>query len=192
MVIVLLPLFFVVTGLRVQVGLLDRPELWLLTLVLLAVAIAGKWVGALGAARFTGFPPRESAAIAALMNTRGLTELIVLNIGLELGVVTPALFTALVLVALVTTFMTGPVLRLIDPAGRLAVRPEDELAAAAAGARRRRSGRSWSPPRTAGTWTRCWSWPGRWPAPSRRGSCWWPGCWCPRASPPARPPTTTS
>jgi hypothetical protein len=129
-VIVLLPLFFVVTGLRVQVGLLDRPELWLLTLALLAVAIAGKWVGALGAARFTGFPPRESAAIAALMNTRGLTELIVLNIGLELGVVTPALFTALVLVALVTTFMTGPVLRLIDPAGRLAVRPEDELAAA--------------------------------------------------------------
>jgi Kef-type K+ transport system membrane component KefB len=133
-VIVLLPLFFVVTGLRVQVGLLDRPELWLLTLALLAVAIAGKWIGALGAARFTGFPPRESAAIAALMNTRGLTELIVLNIGLELGVVTPALFTALVLVALVTTFMTGPVLRLIDPAGRLAVRPEDELAAAATGA----------------------------------------------------------
>ena len=129
-VIVLLPLFFVVTGLRVQVGLLDRPELWLLTLALLAVAVAGKWIGALGAARFTGFPPRESAAIAALMNTRGLTELIVLNIGLELGVVTPALFTALVLVALVTTFMTGPVLRLIDPAGRLAVRPEDELAAA--------------------------------------------------------------
>jgi Kef-type K+ transport system membrane component KefB len=131
-VIVLLPLFFVVTGLRVQVGLLDRPELWLLTLALLAVAIAGKWVGALAAARLTGFSARESAAIAALMNTRGLTELIVLNIGLELGVVTPALFTALVLVALVTTFMTGPVLRLIDPGGRLAVRPEDELAAATA------------------------------------------------------------
>jgi len=131
-VIVLLPLFFVVTGLRVQVGLLDRPELWLLTLVLLVVAIAGKWAGALAAARLTGFPGRESAAIAALMNTRGLTELIVLNIGLELGVVTPALFTSLVLVALVTTFMTGPVLRLLDPRGRLAVRPEDELAAAPA------------------------------------------------------------
>ena len=133
-VIVLLPLFFVVTGLRVQVGLLDRPELWLLTLVLLAVAITGKWAGALAAARLTGFSGRESAAIAALMNTRGLTELIVLNIGLELGVVTPALFTSLVLVALVTTFMTGPVLRLIDPRGRLAVRPEDELAAAPAAA----------------------------------------------------------
>ena len=130
-VIVLLPLFFVVTGLRVRVGLLDRLELWLLTLALLAVAIVGKWVGALAAARLTGFAPREAAAIAALMNTRGLTELIVLNIGLELGVVSPALFTSLVLVALVTTFMTGPVLRLIDPGGRLAVRPEDELAAAA-------------------------------------------------------------
>ena len=129
-VIVLLPLFFAYTGLKTNIGLLDRPELWLITLVLLGVAIAGKWIGALGAARLTGFPPREASAIAALMNTRGLTELIVLNIGLELGVVTPALFTALVLVALVTTFMTGPVLRLIDPGGVLAVQPEDELAAA--------------------------------------------------------------
>jgi Kef-type K+ transport system membrane component KefB len=130
-VIVLLPLFFVVTGLRVQVGLLNRPELWLITVALLVVAIAGKWIGALSAARLTGFPPREASAIAALMNTRGLTELIVLNIGLELGVITPALFTALVLMALATTFMTGPVLRLVDPGGRLAVRPEDELAAVA-------------------------------------------------------------
>jgi Kef-type K+ transport system membrane component KefB len=130
-VTVLLPLFFVVTGLRVRVGLLDRPGLWLLTLVLLVVAIAGKWVGALAAARLTGFSFRESSAIAALMNTRGLTELIVLNIGLELGVVTPALFTSLVIVALVTTFMTGPSLRLIDPRGTFRVRPEEELKAAA-------------------------------------------------------------
>jgi K+:H+ antiporter len=129
-VTVLLPLFFVVTGLRVRVGLLDRQELWLLALVLLAVAIAGKWLGAAGAARFTGFTPRESAAIGALMNTRGLTELIVLSIGLELGVVTPALFTMLVLMALVTTFMAGPLLRLIDPRGTLGVQPEEELAAA--------------------------------------------------------------
>ncbi|HEV8650897.1 MAG TPA: cation:proton antiporter [Actinomycetes bacterium] len=130
-VTVLLPLFFVVTGLRVQVGLLDRPELWLLALVLLLVAIAGKWLGAMGAARFTGFSLRESAAVGALMNTRGLTELIVLNIGLELGVVSPALFTMLVIMALVTTFMTGPALRLIDPRGELGARPEDELRAAA-------------------------------------------------------------
>jgi Kef-type K+ transport system membrane component KefB len=130
-VTVLLPLYFVVTGLRVEVGLLDSPELWLLTLVLLLVAIAGKWVGAMAAARLTGFSLRESSAIAALMNTRGLTELIVLNIGLELGVITPALFTSMVIVALVTTFMTGPALRLIDPHRRLSVRPEEELQAAA-------------------------------------------------------------
>jgi Kef-type K+ transport system membrane component KefB len=130
-VTVLLPLYFVVTGLRVQVGLLDSPELWLLTLVLLLVAIAGKWAGALAAARLTGFSWRESSAIAALMNTRGLTELIVLNIGLELGVITPALFTSMVIVALVTTFMTGPALRLIDPQRRLSVGPEEELQAAA-------------------------------------------------------------
>jgi Kef-type K+ transport system membrane component KefB/nucleotide-binding universal stress UspA family protein len=130
-VTVLLPLYFVVTGLRVEVGLLDSPELWLLTLVLLLVAIAGKWFGALAAARLTGFSLRESSAIAALMNTRGLTELIVLNIGLELGVITPALFTSMVIVALVTTFMTGPALRLIDPRRSLSVRPEEELQAAA-------------------------------------------------------------
>jgi K+:H+ antiporter len=133
-VMVLLPLYFVVTGLRVQVGLLDSLELWLLTLVLLLVAIAGKWVGALAAARLTGFSLRESSAIAALMNTRGLTELIVLNIGLELGVITPALFTSMVIVALVTTFMTGPALRLIDPRRELSVPPEEELQAAAGAA----------------------------------------------------------
>jgi Kef-type K+ transport system membrane component KefB len=128
-VTVLLPLFFVVTGLRVEVGLLDRAELWLLALVLLLVAIAGKWIGATAAARFTGLGPRESSVIGALMNTRGLTELIVLNIGLELGVITPALFTMLVIMALVTTFMTGPVLRLLDPRQAFSVRPEEELRA---------------------------------------------------------------
>src|SRR6266540_4279563 len=128
-VIVLLPLFFVVTGLRVEVGLLDRPELWLLALLLLLVAIVGKWAGAMGAARLTGFSVRDSSVIGALMNTRGLTELIVLNIGLELGVITPALFTMLVIMALVTTFMTGPALRLLDPRGVLGVRPEEELRA---------------------------------------------------------------
>src|SRR6266511_5788644 len=126
-VIVLLPLFFVVTGLRVEVGLLDSPELWLLALLLLLVAIVGKWAGAMCAARLTGFSVRDSSVIGALMNTRGLTELIVLNIGLELGVITPALFTMLVIMALVTTFMTGPALRLLDPRGVLGVRPEEEL-----------------------------------------------------------------
>jgi hypothetical protein len=124
---VLLPLFFVVTGLRTQIGSIDRVELWLITLGLIGVAIAGKWVGAMGAARYGGFGWRDSAAVGALMNTRGLTELIVLNIGLDLGLISPTLFTMLVVMALVTTFMAGPALRLLDPGGRLSAPPEEEL-----------------------------------------------------------------
>jgi Kef-type K+ transport system membrane component KefB len=130
-VTVLLPLFFVVTGLRTDVGSLDSVTLWLITLGLVAIAVFGKWAGAMAAARLTGFDLRESAAIGALMNTRGLTELIVLNIGLELGVVTPTLFTMLVLMALVTTFMAAPALRLIDPRGILSAPAEEELREAA-------------------------------------------------------------
>ena len=126
-VVVLLPLFFVVTGLRTDVGALDRPLLWLLGLAVLAVAVAGKVVGAAAAARLSGMPRRESLVVGALMNTRGLTELIVLNIGLELGIISTALFTMLVLVALVTTFAAGPALRLLDPRGELGEPPEDEL-----------------------------------------------------------------
>ncbi|MFN2467134.1 MAG: cation:proton antiporter [Gaiellaceae bacterium] len=123
----LLPLFFVVTGLRTDVGLLDRPELWALTLLIVAVAIAGKWLGAMAIARVAGYTLRDSAVLGALMNTRGLTELIVLNIGLELGVISPALFTMLVLMALVTTFMAAPAIRLLDPRGELSAPVEDEL-----------------------------------------------------------------
>jgi K+:H+ antiporter len=126
---VLLPLFFVVTGLKTQVGLLDRPALWLLTLALIGVAVFCKFMGATAAARYSGLPWRESAVIGALMNTRGLTELIVLNIALELGMITPALFTMLVIMALVTTFMAGPLLRLLDPRGELSRGPEEELRA---------------------------------------------------------------
>jgi Kef-type K+ transport system membrane component KefB len=126
-VTVLLPLFFVVTGLRTEIGLIDRPQLWALTALLILVAIVGKWAGALAAAKLGGMTWRESTAIGALMNTRGLTELIVLNIGLELGVISPALFTMLVLMALVTTFMAGPALRLIDPRGTLSAPPEEEV-----------------------------------------------------------------
>jgi Kef-type K+ transport system membrane component KefB len=126
-VAVLLPLFFVVTGLKTDVGSLNRPILWLITLLLIAVAIVGKWVGAMAASRYSGFSLRDSAAIGVLMNTRGLTELIVLNIGLSLGMISPALFTMLVVMALVTTFMTGPALRLIDPRRELSEPPEEEL-----------------------------------------------------------------
>jgi Kef-type K+ transport system membrane component KefB len=128
-VLVLLPLFFVVTGLKTQVNALNRPELWLITLLLIAVAITGKFIGASVSARYSGFSLRDSVVIGTLVNTRGLTELIVLNIGLDLGVVSQQLFTMLVVMALVTTFMTGPVLRLLDPRKELAEPVEEELRA---------------------------------------------------------------
>jgi Kef-type K+ transport system membrane component KefB len=126
-VLVLLPLFFVVTGLKTQVTALNRPVLWVLTLALIGVAVVGKFLGAMLASRFSGFSLRDSAAIGTLMNTRGLTELIVLNIGLDLGVISTQLFTMLVVMALVTTFMAGPVLRLLDPRRELSEPVEEEL-----------------------------------------------------------------
>jgi hypothetical protein len=109
------------------VGLLDRPALWLMTATLIVVAVFCKFVGATVAARYSGMRWRESAVIGTLMNTRGLTELIVLNIALELGMITPALFTMLVIMALVTTFMAGPLLRLFDPRHEFSSPPEEEL-----------------------------------------------------------------
>ncbi|BAZ66685.1 MAG: cation:proton antiporter [Pelatocladus maniniholoensis HA4357-MV3] len=113
--IFLLPVFFAYSGLRTQIGLLNSPELWLLSVLVLAVAIAGKYVGTYVAARVSGINKREASALGWLMNTRGLTELIVLNIGLELGVISPLLFTMLVIMALVTTFMTSPLLEWTYP-----------------------------------------------------------------------------
>lgn len=113
--IFLLPVFFAYSGLKTQVGLLNSPGKWLLCLAVIGVAILGKFVGTYVAARFSGIDHRESSALGWLMNTRGLTELIVLNIGLELGVITPLLFTMLVIMALVTTFMTSPLLEMIYP-----------------------------------------------------------------------------
>jgi Kef-type K+ transport system membrane component KefB len=126
-VVLLLPMFFAYTGLKTNVGLLDRPVLWWVTLALIGVAIVGKFVGAAVAARLTGFDWRASAVIGTLMNTRGLTELIVLNLALELGVISDALFAALVLMALVTTFMAGPLLRLFDPKNTYGAPLEEEL-----------------------------------------------------------------
>ncbi|MEH2116684.1 cation:proton antiporter [Nostoc sp.] len=113
--IFLLPIFFAYSGLKTQIGLLNRPELWLLCALVLGVAIAGKYVGTYVAARVSGISKREASALGWLMNTRGLTELIVLNIGLELGVISPLIFTMLVIMALVTTFMTSPLLEWIYP-----------------------------------------------------------------------------
>jgi K+:H+ antiporter len=126
-VLLLLPLFFAYTGLKTNVLLLDRAELVVLTIVLLVVAVACKYGGTVLASRVVGLGWRESAVIGALMNTRGLTELIVLNLALEKGVISEALFAALVLMALVTTFMAGPVLNRLDPSNDFGEPVEAEL-----------------------------------------------------------------
>ena len=113
-IILLLPLFFVFTGLRTEIGLLNEPYLWKVTGCIILVAVAGKFIGSALAARFVGQNWRDSLTIGALMNTRGLMELVVLNIGYELGVLSPKVFTMMVIMALVTTFMTGPALDLIN------------------------------------------------------------------------------
>jgi len=112
-VIILLPLFFVFTGLRTQIGLLDDVYLWKVTGIIIVVAVTGKFFGSALAAKFVGHNWKDSLSIGALMNTRGLMELVVLNIGYDLGVLSTQIFTMMVLMALVTTFMTGPALDLI-------------------------------------------------------------------------------
>jgi Kef-type K+ transport system membrane component KefB len=113
-VVLLLPLFFVFTGLRTEIGLLNDSHLWKITGLIVAVAVAGKFIGSALAAKFVGQNWKESLIIGALMNTRGLMELVVLNIGYDLGVLTPEIFAMMVIMALVTTFMTGPALDLIN------------------------------------------------------------------------------
>ncbi|WP_343566468.1 cation:proton antiporter [Sphingobacterium sp.] len=112
--LLLLPLFFVYTGLRTQIGLLNDPQLWMITVGIILVAVIGKFAGSTLAARFVGQSWKDSLSIGALMNTRGLMELIVLNIGYDLGVLSAELFSMMVVMALVTTFMTGPSLDLIN------------------------------------------------------------------------------
>jgi Kef-type K+ transport system membrane component KefB/nucleotide-binding universal stress UspA family protein len=111
--VVLLPLFFVFTGLRTQIGLLNDPYLWKVTALIILVAVTGKFLGSALAAKFVGQNWKDSLIIGALMNTRGLMELVVLNIGYDLGVLKPELFAMMVIMALVTTFMTGPALTFI-------------------------------------------------------------------------------
>jgi Kef-type K+ transport system membrane component KefB len=110
--VLLLPLFFVFTGLRTQIGLLEDLEGWWICLLITAVATLGKLGGSAAAARFTGMSWRESLQLGALMNTRGLMELIALNIGYDLGILSPRIFTMLVIMAVLTTMMTGPLLAL--------------------------------------------------------------------------------
>jgi Kef-type K+ transport system membrane component KefB len=112
-VVLLLPAFFAYTGMRTQVGLVSGGYEWMLVLAIIAIASLGKFGGSYAAARLAGLDWRESTAIGILMNTRGLMELVVLNIGLDLKVLSPTLFAMLVLMAIVTTMMTTPVLDLL-------------------------------------------------------------------------------
>ncbi len=107
--VLLLPVFFAITGMRTQLGLLGSGSEWLACAVITLVASFGKFAGSAVAARVTGLAWREAATLGSLMNTRGLMELIVLTVGLELGVLSPILFTMFVLMALVTTLAAAPV-----------------------------------------------------------------------------------
>ena len=109
-----LPLFFVSTGLRTEIGLLNSPELWYMCGIFILVAIIGKFGGSLVAARFVGETWKDSLYIGALMNTRGLMELVVLTIGYDMNILTPPIFVMLVLMTLVTTFMTTPLISFIQ------------------------------------------------------------------------------
>lgn len=109
-VVFLLPLFFALTGLRTSVSLLNGGAMWGYCALVIVVAVAGKLGGAMVASKLTGMSWRDAGAIGILMNTRGLMELVVLNIGLDLGIVSPSLFAMLVLMALATTFATTPLL----------------------------------------------------------------------------------
>jgi hypothetical protein len=112
--VLLLPLFFVYTGLRTEIGLINDPFLWKITVLIILVAVTGKFIGSAITARLVGQNWRDSLSIGALMNTRGLMELVVLNIGYDLGVLSPKVFAMMVIMALITTFMTGPALDIIN------------------------------------------------------------------------------
>ncbi len=105
----LLPVFFVYSGLNTKIGLVNTPYLWLLTLIILIAATVGKGVACYGAARWHGETHREAMAVGTLMNARGLMELIILNIGLQRGVIEPALFAIMVMMAIITTLMATPI-----------------------------------------------------------------------------------
>ena len=113
-IVLLLPLFFVITGLRTQVTLLNNSSLWAAFGWILLVAVMGKFGGSTFAARIVGQNWKNSLSIGALMNTRGLMELVVLNIGYDLGILSPEIFSMMVIMALLTTFMTNPAMNLIE------------------------------------------------------------------------------
>jgi Kef-type K+ transport system membrane component KefB len=114
---VFLPVFFAFTGLRTSFGLVLTGDALIYTLLILAVAVTGKWLGAMLAARRMGMGSREANALGILMNTRGLVELVILSIGFDLGLLSPVVFSMMVMMALITTLMTAPLVRRVYRAG---------------------------------------------------------------------------
>jgi Kef-type K+ transport system membrane component KefB len=114
-VVLLLPIFFALTGLKTGIGLLTGAEMWGYCVLVLVVAFAGKLGGVTLAGKLTGLSWREASALGSLMNARGLVELVILNVGLEIGVISEALFTMMVVMALVTTVAATPLVEWIRP-----------------------------------------------------------------------------
>ena len=118
-VVLLLPAFFAFTGMRTQIGLIEGGDAWLAVGLIICVACVGKFGGAFLAARLTGVPTADAAILGALMNTRGLMELVVLNVGLDLHVLSPMLFSMFVIMAVVTTLLTTPIVDALTSRARL-------------------------------------------------------------------------
>jgi len=116
--VIFLPAFFALTGLRTEIGLMSTPGQWAACLLVIVLATAGKFGGTFVAARLLGMPWRFAASLGVLMNTRGLMELVVLNVGLDIGVISPVLFAMMVVMAIVTTAMTGPLLAAVPGRGQ--------------------------------------------------------------------------
>lgn len=130
-VILLLPLFFTSTGLRTNIELVSGAGMWFYCALIVLVAVGGKLGGSVISSRLAGMSWREAGAIGVLMNTRGLMELVILNIGLDIGVISPALFSMMVLMALITTFITSPLLDLLYPrqsAAKEIIIPREQIA----------------------------------------------------------------
>ncbi len=123
-VVLLLPLFFAITGLRMSLGSIKGTEMWMYCGIIILVAVAGKLGGSMIAAKAAGMDWRDAAGLGILMNTRGLMQLVILNIGLDIKVISPALFSLMVVMALVTTFMTTPLLEMVYPSRLIKTEPE--------------------------------------------------------------------
>jgi Kef-type K+ transport system membrane component KefB len=113
--VLLLPLFFAYTGLRTSIGLVNTAELWLLCGAIIVVAVGSKLLVSSLVVRASGMPWRESLAVGVLVNTKGLVELVILNVGLDLKILSPTLFSMMVVMALATTLMTAPLLHWVLP-----------------------------------------------------------------------------